>query len=351
MHLPCRGMRARSDDRRRSEDVLVRAGSLAARIGSLQPADPNLRRGLHAGIGIIVVLGVALALVAGLGDFPSVSWRFRPLALALAVILLSGFLIGSAEIWRRLLRALGSELEPLTANEIWFVSGLGRYVPTSLLLPMLRVAMCRRVGVPGRITSVSVVYELSLFVAANLAIGAYFIITLPDLAGDWQRFVVLAIPVVALIGLQPRFFHTFADAALRRMGREPLPLSLPGRRVFEFGALYTAATVVAGLAAYCLAQSIYPVGTDDLPTVVGSLAVGTGFSIVAFIIPGGLGAREAGMALALSPVMPTAPAVAVAVVSRLAQLALEVLLAVVTLWLARRRSTTATSPDDGLQLG
>jgi glycosyltransferase 2 family protein len=343
-------MRGRSGDGRRSEDVLVRAGSLAARVGSLQPADPNLRRGLHAGIGIVVVLGVALALIAGLGDFPTVEWRFRPLALALAVILLLGFLIGSAEIWRRLIRVLGPGLQALPAYEIWFVSGLGRYVPTSVLLPMLRVAMCNRVGIAGRITSASIVYELSLFLAANLALGAYFIITLPGLAGDWQRFVVLAIPVVALIGLQPRFFHTFADAALRRMGRERLPLSLPGRRVFEFAALYTGAIVVAGLATYCLAQSVYPVGADDLPTVVGSFAVGTGVSIAAFIIPGGLGAREAGMALALSSVMPTAPAVAVAVISRLVQLALEVLLAVVALWLARRGSGTATSPVEGLQL-
>jgi uncharacterized membrane protein YbhN (UPF0104 family) len=343
-------MRARND-RRRSEGVLVRAGSLAARAGSLQPADPNLRRGLHAGIGIVIALGVAVALVAGLGDFPEVDWRFRPVALALAVLGLSAFLIATAEIWRRLLRALGPELAPRPAQEIWFVSGLGRYVPTSLLLPMLRVAMSARDGVPGRITSASIVYEFSLFLAANLALAAYFVITLPDLAGDWQRWVVLAIPVVALIGLQPRFFHSFADGALRRMGREPLPLSLPGRQVFEFALAYAAAMVVAGLAVYCLAQSVYPVGADDLPTVIGSLAVGTGLSIVAFIIPGGLGAREAGMALALSSVMPAAPAVAIAVLSRLFQLGLEILLAVAALWLGRRGSATGRTPEEEIQLG
>jgi uncharacterized membrane protein YbhN (UPF0104 family) len=343
-------MRARND-RRRSEGVLVRAGSLAARAGSLQPVDPNLRRGLHAGIGIVIALGVAVALVAGLGDFPEVDWRFRPVALALAVLGLSAFLIATAEIWRRLLRALGPELAPRPAQEIWFVSGLGRYVPTSLLLPMLRVAMSARDGVPGRITSASIVYEFSLFLAANLALAAYFVITLPDLAGDWQRWVVLAIPVVALIGLQPRFFHSFADGALRRMGREPLPLSLPGRQVFEFALAYAAAMVVAGLAVYCLAQSVYPVGADDLPTVIGSLAVGTGLSIVAFIIPGGLGAREAGMALALSSVMPAAPAVAIAVLSRLFQLGLEILLAVAALWLGRRGSATGRTPEEEIQLG
>jgi glycosyltransferase 2 family protein len=335
----------------RGPSRLHRAGELVSRLGSLQPSDPGLRRGLHAGIGILVVLGVGLAVVAGLGDFPDVNWRFRPLALVLAVVGFSGFLIASAEIWRRLLRALGPELRPLQGQEIWFVSGLGRYVPTSLLLPMLRVAMSNRDGVPGRITSASIVYEVSLFLAANLALGSYFVLTLPDLAGDWQRFVVLAIPVVAVVGLQPRFFHRLADAALRRTGREPLPLSLPGRRVLEFAALYVAGMAVLGVATYALAQTVYPVGLDDLPTVVGSLAVGTGVSIVAFIIPGGLGAREAGMALALSSVMPTAPAVAIAVLSRLFQLGLEVLLALLMLWLARRGSPTGISREEDLHLG
>lgn len=340
-----------SGHRRRTEGALVRAGSLAARAGSLQPADPNLRRGLHAGIAIIVVLGVAVAMVAGLGDFPDVNWRIRPVALALAAIGLSVLLVGSAEIWRRVLRALGPELRPLPAQEIWFVSELGRYVPTSLLLPMLRVAMCGKDGVPGRITSASIVYEIALFLVANLALAAYFVITLPDLAGDWERWLVVAIPVMALVALQPRIFHPLADGLLVRLGRDPLPLSLPGRRVIEFAALYLAGMVVGGLAVYCLAQSVYPVGADDLPTVVGSLAIGTGFSIVAFIVPGGLGAREAAMALALSSVMPTAPAVAVAVLSRLVQLGLEVFFALVTLWLARRASATGRSREEDLQVG
>jgi glycosyltransferase 2 family protein len=337
--------------RRRTDGMLVRAGSLAARAGSLQPADPNLRRGLHAGIAIIVVLGVGLALIAGLGDFPDVDWRFRPLAIGLAIAGLAAFLVAAPELWRRLLRGLGPDLDPLAAQEIWFVSGLGRYVPTSVLLPMLRVAMSARDGVPGRITSASVVYEFSIFLSANLALAAYFVITLPDLAGDWERWVVIAVPFVALVGLQPPIFHPLADRLLVRLGREPLPLSLSGRRVIEFTALYCAEIVVAGLAVYCLAQVVYPVGADDLPTVVGSFAVGTGLSIVAFIIPGGLGAREAAMALALSSVMPTAPAVAIALLSRLIQLGLEVVLALVALWLVRKRSASGRSREEELQLG
>jgi glycosyltransferase 2 family protein len=324
------------DKRRQSK--LERAGDLAARASSLQPSDPSLRRGLHAGIAIVLVLGVGLAVVAGLGDFPDVNWRFRPAALALSIIAFTVYLFGSAELWRRLLRALGPELPPLRSSAIWFASGLGRYVPTALLLPMVRMAMAEREGVPKRITLATVAYELALFFTGSVVVGAYFVITLPNLEGVWQRYLVLVLPAIALVAIHPRVFHPLADWALTRTGRAPLPVSLPGWRSLEFVALYAAACLVAGLAIYCLAQSIFPVGADNLPTVVSSYAVANTVSILAFVLPGGLGAREASMAAALAPVMPTAPAVAIAVLSRVVQVALEVVFAFGTTVLARRRS-------------
>src|SRR5919108_1218137 len=184
---------------KRSQSKLERAGDLAARASSLQPGDPSLRRGLHAGIAIVLVLGVGLAVVAALGDFPDVDWRFRPVALLLAVVAFTAYLLGSAEIWRRLLHALGPDLPPLRANAIWFASGLGRYVPTALLLPMIRMAMAEREGVPKRITLASVVYEVALFFTGSVVVGAYFVITLPDLEGIWERYLVLVLPAIALV--------------------------------------------------------------------------------------------------------------------------------------------------------
>jgi uncharacterized membrane protein YbhN (UPF0104 family) len=323
---------------KRTQSKLERAGDLAARAASLQPSDPSLRRGLHAGIAIVLVLGVGLALVAGLGDFPDVNWRFRPAALLLSILAFTVYLFGSAEIWRRLLQALGPELPRLRASAIWFASGLGRYVPTALLLPVIRMAMAEREGVPKRITLATVAYELALFFTGSVVVGAYFVITLPDLAGVWERYFVLVLPAIALVAIHPRVFHPLADWALTRTGRAPLPVSLPGLRSLEFVALYAAACLTAGVAIYCLAQAIFPVGADNMPTVVSAYAVANTVSILAFVLPGGLGAREASMAVALAPVMPTAPAIAVAVLSRIVQVALEVVFASGTVVLARRRS-------------
>ncbi|MGA9371334.1 MAG: lysylphosphatidylglycerol synthase domain-containing protein [Solirubrobacterales bacterium] len=294
-----------------------------------------MRRALQAGIGIMVVLGVGFAVVAALGDFPDVTWRFRPVALLLATLGLGIFLVANAEIWRRILHSLGPELRPVRAQSIWFVSALGRYVPTAALTPVLRMALSERQGAAKRITLASLVYETALVLTASVIIGAYFVITLPDLTGQWQRYLVLAVPLIALVALQPQIFHRVADYALQRLGRDPLPLSLAELRILEFVGLYLVSMVIAGLSLYALAQSFYPVEIGELPTVIGAFSVATIFSFLAFLLPGGLGAREAAMTLALSPIMPTAPALAIAVLSRILQLGLEVLIAVVTPMLAR----------------
>jgi hypothetical protein len=58
------------------------------------------------------------------------------------------------------------------------------------------------------------VYETALVLTASVIIGAYFVVTLPGLAAESQRFLVLAVPVLAQVALQPRIFHRLADYTL-----------------------------------------------------------------------------------------------------------------------------------------
>jgi glycosyltransferase 2 family protein len=320
-----------------AEGRLVRAGDFASRVGSLDPRDPIMRRGLHIAIGLVVVLGIGLAIWGSANEFPEVDWRWKPVSLALGTLGVATFLVLNAELWRRLLHALGPELPPLPSATIWFVSGLGRFVPTSLLTPMIRTAMAEREGVAKRITLVSVAYEIGLSLTAALIVGAYFIVDLPDLEGDPARFLAIGLPVIAVVALQPPIFHRLTGRVLQRLGREPIPLALQPGRIFEFLALYALVYVLAGLSTYALGQSIYPMGSDDIVTVLGAFAVGTTIGILAFMVPGGLVAREAGLAVALSPIMPTAPAVAIAVLSRIVQIAMEVMFATLTQIAVRRR--------------
>jgi uncharacterized membrane protein YbhN (UPF0104 family) len=81
---------------------------------------------------------------------------------------------------------------------------------------------------------------------------------------------------------------------------------------------------------------LYPLALQAVPTVIGAMAIGFMASAFAFILPGGLGAREVALAAALSPVMPTLLATATTVAARLIQLGIEIVLALLLPWIARR---------------
>ena len=324
-------------ERKTERGRLERAGDFASRVASLDPGDPIMRRGVHIAVGLVVLLGIGLAIWGSLSEFPEVDWRFQPVSLSLGVIGIVVFLLINAELWRRLLAALGAQLPPLPATTIWFVSGLGRFVPTSLLTPVIRTAMGEREGVAKRVTLVSVAYEIALSLCAALVVSAYFIVDLPDLQGHPARFLAIGLPILGLIALQPRIFHRLTSKTLERLGRSGVPPALSSRRILEFLALYALVYVLAGLSTYALGQSIYPMGSDDIVTVLGAFAVGTTIGIIAFVVPAGLVAREAGLAVALTPIMPTAPAVAIAVLSRVVQIAVEVGMATLTQIEVRRR--------------
>lgn len=308
-------------------DRLERAGDIASRVVALSPDDPRIRRALRAGIGLIVVLGVGLALVGTLNEAPDLDWRFRYGWVLLGFLGFGLYTLAASETWRRLLMVLGPEIKPRPAIAIWCSSALGRYLPSGLLLPMIRTAMAESQGVPKRICLASVVYEQALAFTAAVLLGAYFLIDLPELSGEPARFLVLAVPIVTFICLHPRVFRRFADAMLRRFGREELPAVLPIGRSIEFIALYGANLIIGGAALYALAQGVYQVDGGDWVVVFGAWSVATALALIAFIIPGGLVAREAALAVALSPVMPAATALAVAVLARIAQLLAEVVLA------------------------
>ena len=147
-------------------------------------------------------------------------------------------------------------------------------------------------------------YELVLTLTGSALVGAYLIIDLPALRDDPQRFLALGLPILALVALHPSIFHRLANFALGRLGRPQLERALDLGDAAGFAALYAVDFVSAGLSVYALAHLAYPVTTDDVPIVIGAFAASNVLSLLAFVLPSGIVAREAALVLALSPIMP-----------------------------------------------
>lgn len=321
----------------REETFLERIGAAGASAASLGGGS-RWQRVLMIGLAALIVGSVAAAIASQWSKLPDIHWRFAPgwLALSLAALVLFQFV--HATFWVLILRALGTPIHATRGRAVWSLTLLARYVPTNIALAVSRMALAEREGVPKRICGASIVYELGFTFGGAAALGAYFVVTLPSLSDEPLRWLALAAPVLSLAALDPAVFHRLADAALTRLGRATLPLSLSRPQVLGFFAAFAASFLIAGFAVYAFAEAIHGVGSGDIPTTIGAYSVGFAASVVAFVLPGGLGAREGAMAAALTPALPFAVALAVAVGIRLAQMGIEVLYAAVTPVLARRTS-------------
>jgi hypothetical protein len=326
------------------QPLLHRIASAGASATSLRPAHPRLRLAIGIGIPLLVLASLALAVASQWSKLPHLKWHFEAGWLVLSLAAFVVFQYAQAELWVAMMHALGAPLKPVRGRAIWCVTLLGRYVPTSVMMAVSRMALAEREGVPKRVSFASFVYEMGLTFTAAVIVGAYFFISLHSLRNDPERFAALLLPVVALVALDPRVFHRLADLALQRMGRDPLPVSLSRRRVLSFLVLYGLAMMVAGFGVYAFARAVHPVGGSHLATVVASYSVGFAASLIAFVLPGGLGAREAAMAAALSPAIGFTVGIAVAVAVRLEQMVIEVVFAVVTPLVARRATGREIAP-------
>lgn len=320
------------------ETLLERAGSAAAAISA--PGSPNPRRRVLIQYGLAaLIFGCLIAFVARQwSQLPEFDWRFEPGWLALAVLCIVAFYALQGELWRVIIRWLGEHIDATPGRAVWGKSLLARYVPTNVLLIVGRVVMAERHGVPRRVTLASIVYELGIAVGTALMLGAYFLIDLPDLQDQPVRFAVLAVVPAVLCGMHPRIFGPLTTFALRKLGREPLPRTLAFRRVLALSLAYAVCYTLIGIGLFAFAAALHPVDLADLPYVAASYPVAFCVAVATFIVPSGIGTRDAALATALATVLGATVATAIAVAFRIVQTLVE-LAYVATVTALDRRDT------------
>jgi hypothetical protein len=328
--------------------MLERAGSAAAGISSMGPKHPTARFALQWGIAALIFGFLVFFVVRQWNDLPDFEWHFEAGWLALSGLAVYLAYLGQSELWRLIVHSLGEvHLERPAARAIWGKSLLARYVPTNALMVVGRVVMAERVGVPKRICLASIVYELGLSFGTALMVGAYFVIELPALEDQPGRYAVLALVPLVLAALHPRVFFPAANYALRKLGREPLPRALPFGRIAQFALLYVGMWAVIGTGAFAFASALTPLDASDFPYVAAAYPVAFCVAVLTFIVPGGLGTRDAALAIALKAVMSSTVATAIAVAFRIFQTAIELIFVASVTWLARR----AGSGQPGFRAG
>jgi glycosyltransferase 2 family protein len=319
------------------QTLLERAGSTAAGLGSLGEDRPRARRALEIGLVVLVTAFLVVFVATQWGRLPDYDWDFRPLWLLVSAAGVASFYAIQCEAWRAILASLGERLDARLARSIWGKSLIARYVPTNALMVVGRVVMAEKHGVSKRGCLASIVYEIGLAVVTAVMVGAYFVITLPRLEDEPARYAILVVVPLALVALHPRVFHRLADFALRKLGRATLPATLPMGRVLELALVYLAGWVAMGVAVAGFAAALHPLDAEDVAYAATAYPVAFCAAVVTFVVPGGLGTRDAALAISLAAVLPGTVATAIAVAFRIFQTVIELLYVAGVTALARRR--------------
>jgi hypothetical protein len=280
------------------------------------------RTAIWAVVAILVACFLALSVVSQVGDIADFDWHFSPAWLVASLALFVAFQAIHAGLWTLLVRATGGELPFGAGIRIFSISLLTRYVPTQILMAVTRLSMVSARGVPRSVAAASLAYEFPLVVGSSFALSVAFLLDLPELAGHDARWLVLLAPVALLSLLHPRIVDAIESRLSARLGVESDHLTLPVTRLIPFVVAYVLSFAIAGLAVYAFTRSIYADATLDA-RVLTSYAIGYSAAVLAFFIPGGLGARDGATATALVAVMPGKVALAVAIGVRLVQTLIE----------------------------
>jgi hypothetical protein len=317
--------------------LLHRAGSVAADIGSLGAGRPKLRAAIQYGLIGLVFACLAAFLITQWNKLPEYHWRFRPGLVVAAFALVLAFYALQPLLWRIILSGLGESGDGTELRAAWGKSLVARYVPTSALMVVGRVVLAERAGITKRVCLASIVYELALGVNAAVIGGAYFFIKLPSLRDQPLRYGLLLVVPLALIGLHPRIFKPITDWALGKLGREPLPRALPYGMVLLLVPAYLVGWLLVGAGLFLFALALQPIPVDKFLYIATAYPVAFGVSVLTFIVPSGLGTRDATLATAIHAVLPLTVATAIAVAFRIFQTVIELMFVGALVLLARRK--------------
>lgn len=217
--------------------------------------------------------------------------------------------------WRAVLRDLGSDIGWTSALAVFGPSQLGKYLPGGvwplLAAGELGAAQC----IPRRRSVSAMAVALLLAVASGVPVAAAGVLLGPDELRSTYGWVVVLVPMTA-VALVPRVLNGVLAAVLRASGRPALDRPMSARGVATATGWSAVGWVVAGLQVWLLARPLGLTSPAGLALCVVGYALAWVVGFVVVVVPAGLGAREAVLAVVLGSHLQPGQVLAVVAVSR-----------------------------------
>jgi uncharacterized membrane protein YbhN (UPF0104 family) len=244
--------------------------------------------------------------------------------------------------WRALLADLGSPLPLPAAIRVMFIGQLGKYVPGAVWALAAQVELARDHDVPRRRSfTASLVGMATTLVVGMLVAG----VTLPFASAHAARHYwwVLALTPLAVACLHPRVIRFGLDLMLKVARQEPLERTVSAGGMARALAWTVLGWLWFGAHAWFLISVFAGRSGHVAALSLGGYALAWAVGFIIIVFPGGIGPRELAFIAVLAPVMSSASALVVALVSRVVMTIGDLVWAGSALVIGRRRRAAASA--------
>lgn len=246
-------------------------------------------------------------------------------------------------IWRDILYSLGSKTLPsfTMMSDIYAKSWLARYIPGTVTWIAGKVVMAANQGVSKSRLVVSSLLEAGMQVTAAVVLSLILIGFSPHIAHipTLLRVIVVLMSLAFLTLLSPPVFNRLLRLGHSFTKRElPAELRVNRKAMLRSFGLFIIGTFLHGAASFWLIHALVP----NLPAglflyIVGAFGLSGAIGMATPFLPSGIGVRDGALLVLLAAVFPRDIALAITLVSRLWQVAVDILFFAVA-WLHHKTS-------------
>jgi uncharacterized membrane protein YbhN (UPF0104 family) len=255
------------------------------------------------------------------------------------------------EVWRLIVAEWHTRISFADAARIWCVSNLGKYLPGKVW----QIAAMSELARAVKVKPVAAGGSAILSTVINIAMGCVVAVVAGWSAldsmtqGHAALGIILAVVIVAGVLLLPTILPPTLQIFERVTGRKLDLGDLPRRAIYIAIVGNVVAWVMYGWSFELFVHGVLGTGQGTLSQFTAAYALSYVIGYLVFLIPGGIGPREAALLVSLQTIGFNAKdAAVITVTSRLWLTLLEIVPGLIYLALQARR--TKTTPRDGTTL-
>ena len=283
---------------------------------------PGRRLHIAGRIGLLALICLAGWIVANNGSawlrqLQGFSWEPRWHLLIIAVVVTAISYGFTPTCWVWLCRGAGSSATTSELRSAWFVSQLGRYMPGKIWLFAGRAGYLKTSGMPT-VTATSVPFIELIYTAAAAGVSAT-VLALASRSFSYGDSTLRAAVIAAGVCMMavPLLSPVLKLLFRLRYRREPENLPVPGfSGMLRIVGVFTLLWWSRGFALY-LWLTGFGLPTAGPATCMAAAPLSWLAGYIVFLVPGGIGVREAAVITLAVPLGQTGPALAVVAGERL----------------------------------